>query len=40
MAEVEDGEYVITDLKFNGKEAELRLVNRSCKIKLKLANCH
>lgn len=32
--DVEDGEYVITDLKFNGTEVELRLVNRSRKIKL------
>ena len=34
MVDVEDGEYVISDLKFNGTEVELRLVNRSCKIKL------
>ncbi len=28
MADVEDGEYIITELKFNGAEAELRLVKK------------
>ena len=34
MVDIEDGEYVITDLKFNGTEAKLTLVSRSSKIKL------
>jgi len=34
MTDVKDGEYVITDLKFNGTEAELTLVAYSSKIKL------